>query len=583
MKHSFLISLVVLCMSLMGTRAAAQNAGWDEVGPTITSQKMGISDLAPKNEQITAVKKGNKWGFVTPDNKAKIKPKYDAIGETVTFAINGTWSDKPLSQQAILVQEKGKWGLVGANGKVLIKPEYDSLGNFYTTTYRDYNKYVTECRGIAKVGNTQYIINTKGKKIKSIYATIKEMVPYGGNILGLCQDGSLIVIDGPDLSIWTLAPGLYAIDNTIYSSALNDFFVKDKKIRDNITVATNNAGKSLILRDGKLFSDNIYSEVKRFDNNRYYLTKEDGTSDLINYDKLIPTNKTIRDAKNGDVHLIYSNPGSETIGVMKPDGTIVTEPIYTKYAELEDPNYYKAIALYIGDEPRLIINNNYQTLELPEGCEKISYHYNVEYEVTGKAGMAKINVQNCTFTMPFSDNKYSVYAAKDRYITSKDGNKWGIVDPENNNKVIVPFIYDNIKEIKSGIGDGKMTVKVTKNGQYGVIDINGKTIIPLGRYKQIPDYQYSHYIVKNGNKYGLVNNSGKLVVPVSYDQPVAISASNGNIMVGNNTANGATFFVYNSNGKLLKQQSFTNSDLNSYRLKKFFIDWLGNSRWAFQL
>ena len=134
--------------------------------------------------------------------------------------------------------------------------------------------------------------------------------------------------------------------------------------------------------------------------------------------------------------------------------------------------------------------------------------------------MAKINVQNCTFTMPFSDNKYSVYAAKDRYITSKDGNKWGIVNPENNNKVIVPFIYDNIKEIKSGIGDGKMTVKVTKNGQYGVIDINGKTIIPLGRYKQIPDYQYSHYIVKNGNKYGLVNNSGKLGVPLTTANPV---------------------------------------------------------------
>ncbi len=149
MKHSTLVSLVLLCMTLVGLPTAAQITGWDEVGPTISGAQ----------ESLTAVKKNGLWGFATQKNKAKIKPKYEAIGDTVCFL---TTSGTTLNQ-GILIQEKGKWGLLGADGKILIKPEYDSFGDFYSTESNGYSKTPYEGRAVAKVVDRKYLVNSTAK------------------------------------------------------------------------------------------------------------------------------------------------------------------------------------------------------------------------------------------------------------------------------------------------------------------------------------------------------------------------------------------------------------------------------------
>lgn len=597
MKHSFFISLMLLSIGVIGTPAHAQITGWDEVGPTISGQKYGFGDLGIKTEKLTAVRKANRWGFVTPDNKTKIKPKYDAIGDTVCFLGSSIYTDNALHQSGILVKEKGKWGLVGFNGKVLIKPEYDSLGDFFSIKFLDYGtKYALEGRTIAKSGKSQYIINTSGKKLKTISPDIIEVINVGTYILGIKADGSLQVVDSPersDISVYTSDNCLYKIndrynrrDVTYFYRPLKEFFVEDltnshrNGIGNGITIASNNNGKIAIIKNNVLLSDSFYTDINRFDNNSFYLTREDGTSDFLCGSELVKTGKTIREGVYGD-YLIYSNPGEKTIGVMNAKGQIITEPIYTSYSKLE-ANVYGEIALNIGDEPRLIItkwvdiDGKKGMLELPEGCESITFDPNdtVVYDVAGKKGYAKINIQNCTFVMPFSNYKYSQYGSGNYYIVSTDGEKWGVVDTENNNKVMLPIVYDSISRMSLSY------YRITKNGQSGVFNMKDcKTIVPVGRYKKIVDIQNGFIVVKNGNKYGLVSLTGTQIVPPSYDNLVAYG--NNNIMVVNKVANGEIAYIYSQSGKLLKQQKFTNSQANSYWARVFLTDWLGGYPQAF--
>ena len=72
---------------------------------------------------------------------------------------------------------------------------------------------------------------------------------------------------------------------------------------------------------------------------------------------------------------------------------------------------------------------------------------------------------------------------KDTIIAEKSGSKVGVIN--NKNKVVVPFIYQEIKqyfETSIGRDDGRFdnVLKVSKDGKkYGYIDFKGNIVIPI--------------------------------------------------------------------------------------------------------
>ena len=72
---------------------------------------------------------------------------------------------------------------------------------------------------------------------------------------------------------------------------------------------------------------------------------------------------------------------------------------------------------------------------------------------------------------------------KDTIIAEKSGSKVGVIN--NKNKVVVPFIYQEIKQYfgtSIGRDDGRFdnVLKVSKDGKkYGYIDFKGNIVIPI--------------------------------------------------------------------------------------------------------
>jgi hypothetical protein len=66
----------------------------------------------------------------------------------------------------------------------------------------------------------------------------------------------------------------------------------------------------------------------------------------------------------------------------------------------------------------------------------------------------------------------------------------------------------------SGFHEGRAVVRI--NWKYGVIDSDGKVVVPL-IYEWVDRFYHGRAIVQIDGQYGLVNCDGKEVVPPMYD------------------------------------------------------------------
>lgn len=65
----------------------------------------------------------------------------------------------------------------------------------------------------------------------------------------------------------------------------------------------------------------------------------------------------------------------------------------------------------------------------------------------------------------------------------------GIVNDKN--KVIIPFVYDHILNKEGNV------IRIRNDGKYGVIDMNGKEVVPC-EYDDIRLFPYAIKMAKNG-------------------------------------------------------------------------------------
>ncbi len=96
-------------------------------------------------------------------------------------------------------------------------------------------------------------------------------------------------------------------------------------------------------------------------------------------------------------------------------------------------------------------------------------------------------------------------------IASKNG-QWGVLDERGNS--ILSFRYDNI-----WFNEYEQNYIVSKDGAYGVISVDGKTEYPLVYDEiQILNYENHLYKAKVNNKYGILNANGNKVGEIIYDE-----------------------------------------------------------------
>ena len=170
-------------------------------------------------------------------------------------------------------------------------------------------------------------------------------------------------------------------------------------------------------------------------------------------------------------------------------------------------------------------------------------------EKDGKLGLA--NAQGkIVLPCEYGDIVGEEGASLEPLFRAKKGEKWGVVDKDG--AVLAPFEFDEISEVGQdfiiGAKDGKWGIvnkrgeapggfcyssassvscgglfKVSKDGEFLLVDINGEEKLPEGYYI---DYFWDGFAAVQkggsarpviGGKWGYVNSRGELVIPCKYD------------------------------------------------------------------
>lgn len=157
----------------------------------------------------------------------------------------------------------------------------------------------------------------------------------------------------------------------------------------------------------------------------------------------------------------------------------------------------------------------------------------------------KINIEKITYFSAYTNGKWGVINNKGETIINTECNEMiTIPNPEkavfvciydvneetgeyktkilNEKKETLFTEYDTVETIenfdsKQNIWYEKNTLRVSKNGKYGLIDLEGKKLLGC-EYDSITALKSveENLLVRKDNKVGIVNNVGQIIVPVEY-------------------------------------------------------------------
>ena len=157
----------------------------------------------------------------------------------------------------------------------------------------------------------------------------------------------------------------------------------------------------------------------------------------------------------------------------------------------------------------------------------------------------KINIEKITYFSAYTNGKWGVINNKGETIINTEYNE--MITIPNPEKAVFVCIYDVNEETgeyktkilnekqenlfteydtvetienfdsKQNIWYEKNTLRVSKNGKYGLIDLEGKKLLGC-EYDSITALKSveENLLVRKDNKVGIVNNVGQIIVPVEY-------------------------------------------------------------------
>lgn len=185
-----------------------------------------------------------------------------------------------------------------------------------------------------------------------------------------------------------------------------------------------------------------------------------------------------------------------------------------------------------------VINNSGETVINAEYDEIISIPNNSKpifvctYDVNDEEGTYKtkvINAENNVLLTDYEkieavdnhDSKQNIWYEDNILRVSKNG-KYGLIDFEG--KEIIPCDYDEILALASVRNE----FLIKKAGNTGLVNEKGQTIIPT-QYKAIltlkEGYNSEYIIVNEDNKYGVINTTGTVLVEPKYDDVKYVNSS----------------------------------------------------------
>ena len=261
--------------------------------------------------------------------------------------------------------------------------------------------------------------------------------------------------------------------------------------------------------DGKVIFPTQYDEIRQH-NDYYILKNSSGTDCLFNSGELVK-GITINyydipffHQENGQTKKYYNFKKGDLWGIIDKDGRIRISAQYQKYLQLVnhlDENspirliaYNKGKCGIINFENQIVLPFEYHRIM------KTALGYIIEVETT--EGRQLFNLQSNRIITPFyyeesTSNANYIYLSKAHFKTPFDPQK---------EQIILPWEYSTVYNIP-----GSYNFAVKKDGLFGVVNSENKVLVPFIYEDMISTNRPNMLVITKNNQYGIIDINNKLL------------------------------------------------------------------------
>ncbi len=432
-----------------------------------------------------------------------------------------TKQGKIVSKDYFASYQNNKWGVIDSNGDNVIDPSYaemiivpNSKNDVFLCTYDvdyDNNTYKTKALNSEnKEIFTEYdhveAISNKDTDNNLWYENdvvrVEKNALYGlidlsGKELLQCEYDKIEALEGVQNTFKITKDGKVGIadnkGNVLITPSYAEITSLDKDKSQGFIVKSSDGKYGIVDTANKQVLETKYDTVEKIYRNDYYVVTENGKQEVVkkagdkvlsgNYDKI---EAILQNPENG---IIYKQ--KEKYGIMNLSGDVVIKPEYEKLKEgasgsiiakkdskygiidlqgnqkvefkYQNLSYNEKADLYIAEDDQYeneILDSNYQV-------KQTGYLI----ELNTDKGYMELNQNNSYkyYNFKFEEqNAENIFTSNTLFASKKDG-KYGFVD--KNGKTVVDYIYDDVTSQNSYGYAG-----IKKDGKWGAIDKDGKVV-----------------------------------------------------------------------------------------------------------
>lgn len=432
-----------------------------------------------------------------------------------------TKQGKIVSKDYFASYQNNKWGVIDSNGDNVIDPSYaemiivpNSKNDVFLCTYDvdyDNNTYKTKA------------LNSENKEIFTEYDHVEAIsnkdtdnnlwyendvvrveknglygsIDLSGKELLQCEYDKIEALEGVQNTFKITKDGKVGIadnkGNVLITPSYAEITSLDKDKSQGFIVKSSDGKYGIVDTANKQVLETKYDTVEKIYRNDYYVVTENGKQEVVkkagdkvlsgNYDKI---EAILQNPENG---IIYKQ--KEKYGIMNLSGDVVIKPEYEKLKEgasgsiiakkdskygiidlqgnqkvefkYQNLSYNEKADLYIAEDDQYeneILDSNYQV-------KQTGYLI----ELNTDKGYMELNQNNSYkyYNFKFEEqNAENIFTSNTLFASKKDG-KYGFVD--KNGKTVVDYIYDDVTSQNSYGYAG-----IKKDGKWGAIDKDGKVV-----------------------------------------------------------------------------------------------------------
>lgn len=502
--------------------------------------------IIPLPDGLLKVQLGKKYGLINEKGSVLLKLDYDEIenylhsfsyilheggeyglankqGEIVLPLVYEEVI--PLSNGLIKVHKGGLWGLYTTEGEVVLPVEYHEITPFL------------DGKTVVRKGERFAIFNAKGRRlVKFKYDYIQ---PQTAEPLLLAKRATQ-----------------YGYLTKTGQKASNFRYTKAKAFADGRAAVNKDGTWGFMNEEGKLFIPMQFEEAEGYCEGRA-LVKQKGKYGYLGAQtwKVKPRYEDARSYHNG--YAAVQTGGKW--GMINLEGKEVIAPRYDLLLDFQYGSTWGRLGnqweclnaageklsveedeteLFLGVKLPFVWSRGIQSglyglrgpgkeLLFPFAAEAISSHIG-QNRIFLKMNEAwhYLSSKNEIIRYGFQEVDYSVVASKAPLKLVKQEGKYGFFNTQLERLTIAP-IYDKAEPFTFIFPEGddpitgdaaprKGYAKVEKGGQWGLIDLEGKTLLPL-EYEEVSHFAEGLVKVRKGGKYGFANENAQLAIDATFD------------------------------------------------------------------